>query len=202
MSDQPQLPLLGVPAPADPPPLSPLPLPGVQAPARARYTPAGVTAGRCDDCLALEAERFPASIHPRAARYVRRVPGAPARFVCYAHLSAWRELDQVGLDASSTLTGRHHPATSHQAAAAVLPTTSRHRRRVLALLALAPSTDDELQDSSGLGANTCRPRRVELVRLGMAEDSGQRRGNRNGNQCIVWRITSTGRDSLTAQAAG
>jgi len=94
------------------------------------------------------------------------------------------------------LVGRNHPETSHQAAAAVAPIRSKQRRLVLQLLALSPLIDDELLAASGLGANTARPCRVELVRLGMVEDSHQRRYNQKGHACIIWRVTDKGRAAL------
>jgi hypothetical protein len=104
-----------------------------------------------------------------------------------------------GLDGQWTLTGHNHPETSHQAAAAVAPIRSKQRRLILALLADAPLIDDELLALSGLGANSARPCRVELVRLGLVEDSLRRRYNRKGHACILWQLTSKGRAALAQQ---
>jgi hypothetical protein len=49
-------------------------------------------------------------------------------------------------------------------------------------------TDQEVEAQTGLPGNSVRPRRIELVRMGILEDSLVRRKNANGNSCIVWRL--------------
>ena len=104
-----------------------------------------------------------------------------------------------GIDGEWTLTGHNHPETSHQAAAIVAPLRSKQRRLILAILADAPHIDDELLTLSGLGANSCRPCRVELVRLGLVQDSLKRRYNSKGHACILWEITTKGRAAMAQQ---
>ena len=102
----------------------------------------------------------------------------------------------LDIDGQWVLTGRNHPDTSHQAAAEIAPISGKQRRQILALLAHAPLTDDELLTLSGLSPNSARPARVALVRLGLAQDSHQRRCNQKGHECILWEITSKGRAAL------
>ncbi|MCH9681565.1 MAG: hypothetical protein K0V04_09040 [Deltaproteobacteria bacterium] len=62
------------------------------------------------------------------------------------------------------------------------------RGRVLAALREGPKTDDELCVATGLRDNSVRPRRIELVREGLVENSGHVRPTRSGNAAIVWRL--------------
>jgi len=91
-----------------------------------------------------------------------------------------------------TITGRTHPATSVDAAARALGRTSAARYRVLAALYERPSTDEELQAALGLGANSERPRRVELVDLGLVAATGHRRPTSTGALSMVWATTGHG----------
>jgi hypothetical protein len=88
------------------------------------------------------------------------------------------------------IVGRHHPATSHLAAAEVEPRTGTQRRRVLDYLRLCGSygaTDAEIQSALHMSGNTERPRRIELVELGLVFDSGELRGS-HSRPAIVWTI--------------
>lgn len=90
----------------------------------------------------------------------------------------------------NTITGRNHPDTSHAAALRALPCTGTGKARVLARLQEvhpAGLTDEELQRQLNMGPNTCRPRRVDLVREGWVEDSGERVPSSTGSPSIVWR---------------
>jgi hypothetical protein len=49
-------------------------------------------------------------------------------------------------------------------------------------------TDDELERASGLGPNTARPRRCELLKDGVIVDAGVKRKTRRGCAATVWRI--------------
>lgn len=51
-----------------------------------------------------------------------------------------------------------------------------------------PSTDEEMQSGIPMGANTQRPRRVELVNKGMVADSGNTREGSSGKLAVVWSI--------------
>ncbi len=63
------------------------------------------------------------------------------------------------------------------------------RQRVLAFLqqcGTAGATDEEICEALNLASDTSRPRRVELVRGGLAVDSGERRRTRSGRMAVVW----------------
>lgn len=82
------------------------------------------------------------------------------------------------------IVGATHPDTSHAAAVQVMPRTGTQRRRVLDYIAACGdhgATDLELQHALGLGGNSERPRRVELVTAELIADSGRRRRGH-----IVW----------------
>lgn len=48
------------------------------------------------------------------------------------------------------------------------------------------ATDEEAQDALGMGPSTQRPRRVELVGLGLVYDGGGTRPTRSGRKATVW----------------
>ncbi|MCH9682714.1 MAG: hypothetical protein K0V04_14865 [Deltaproteobacteria bacterium] len=60
--------------------------------------------------------------------------------------------------------------------------------RVLDALRDGPKTDDELCKYTGLRDNSVRPRRIDLVRRGLVEDSGAVRPTHCGREAIVWRL--------------
>lgn len=54
------------------------------------------------------------------------------------------------------------------------------------------ATDDEVQRLLDIDPSTQRPRRIELARDRLIEDSGFRRQTRAGRAAVVWRITARG----------
>lgn len=90
-----------------------------------------------------------------------------------------------------TLTRRGDPDTSH-AAAASLGDLRQSQAAVLQLLAGLPdATDDELADAARraglqISPSGLRTRRHELVALGLAHDTGQRRPLPSGRMAVVW----------------
>lgn len=79
--------------------------------------------------------------------------------------------------------------TSAAAAAAIEPRAQTLKSRVLSALRAAGSrglTDDEIAEKTGLGPNTARPRRVELVTAGLVSDSGRTRTAAGGGAATVW----------------
>lgn len=58
--------------------------------------------------------------------------------------------------------------------------------RVLVAVRERPSTMDEIALAYGVLATTTRPRGSQLSALGLIYDSGQRRKNQYGRNCIVW----------------
>lgn len=82
--------------------------------------------------------------------------------------------------------GYRNTDTSKDAAEKVM---SHMRRAVLdRLLAIGPSTGDELAQSLGVPVTSVRPRITDLARLGYVEDSGERRQNAAGRSAIVWAV--------------
>ncbi|MEX1365198.1 MAG: hypothetical protein AB1Z98_18870, partial [Nannocystaceae bacterium] len=51
-----------------------------------------------------------------------------------------------------------------------------------------PKTDEEICRVTGLRGSTVRPRRLELLRDGLIEDSGQVRPTASGRDAIVWQL--------------
>jgi hypothetical protein len=88
---------------------------------------------------------------------------------------------------------RHdHPDTSYQAASAIAPVTGKLRQAVYAFAVERGAygfTDAELFVSfPEKPENSIRPRRIELAQAGRIVDSGKRRENARGRQCVVWTI--------------
>ena len=78
--------------------------------------------------------------------------------------------------------------TSAQAADGIRSGSARLRQQVLDLLRASPGglTDEELQQRLEMNPSTQRPRRGELVALGLVVDSGRTRPTRSGRQATVW----------------
>lgn len=107
--------------------------------------------------------------------------------------------DQLALFEAHTITGQFHPDTSHQAAERVYLRSGTCRRRVLQALLARPMTDEEVQMVLAMGANTERPRRVELCRAGYVEATEERRRSYAGCWSVVWTVTDAGRRALARE---
>ncbi len=81
-----------------------------------------------------------------------------------------------------------HSATSVLAAAAIAPHRATQRDRILAYLAMYPSTDQELAQRLGMDPSSVRPRRIELERDGLVTGFGSRR-TASGRLAKVWGCT-------------
>lgn len=89
------------------------------------------------------------------------------------------------------------PSTSRNAAVDVFPRSGTQRKAVLDhISASGGATDEEIQEALDIGANSERPRRVELVEGGWVEDSGRTRETVAGLDSIVWTLTDRGRESI------
>ena len=83
---------------------------------------------------------------------------------------------------------QEHSITSRLAAIAAKPKAGTQRQRVLAMLQCLPAgaTDEEMQIALKMNPSTQRPRRIELVAAGLAQDSGITRTTRSGRRAVVW----------------
>lgn len=82
-----------------------------------------------------------------------------------------------------------HSDTSIEAARAIQPHMSRLRAMVFAYFSTRGkigATDEEVQQELHMPANTERPRRIELERMGLIVDSGEKRKTRAGRNASVW----------------
>lgn len=82
-----------------------------------------------------------------------------------------------------------HSDTSKAAAVAMLADATTLRAQVLQLLTRADAggaTDEEIQTALKMNPSTQRPRRIELVGMGLVRDSGNRRKTRSGRYAVVW----------------
>lgn len=84
-------------------------------------------------------------------------------------------------------------ATSVAALNKAMPKRDSYRERVLRYMndqQERGATDQEMQKALGMAGDTLRPTRLSLVRDKIITDSGQTRQNENGNECIVWVVSS------------
>ena len=80
-----------------------------------------------------------------------------------------------------------HSTTSERAAQEIAGTVDTLRRRVMSFIQLnGPSSDDEIQQALNINPSTQRPRRIELVKLGLVRDSGLTGKTRSGRACTLW----------------
>lgn len=86
-----------------------------------------------------------------------------------------------------------HSATSRAAAGRQTPEKrDTDRQRILdALERLGPLTDEQIGRATGIGANTVRPRRVELVRDGLVVAADQEGRTATGSRATRWSVTTT-----------
>ena len=80
-----------------------------------------------------------------------------------------------------------HSETSKAAAIAIKPRIGPMHRAILDYLEYSGgSTDEELQRFIPMAQNTERPRRRELQKAGLIEDSGKTRQTKSGRAAVVW----------------
>ena len=82
-----------------------------------------------------------------------------------------------------------HSATSRTAAAKILATADTLRGDVYRFIVKFKAwgaTDEEMQLGLGMNPSTQRPRRVELVEMGVIEDSQTQRRTTSGRWAVVW----------------
>jgi len=82
-----------------------------------------------------------------------------------------------------------HSETSLDAAISMSGKTKTLRELVFDALISKPMTDEELSVALDLAPNTCRPRRVELVRAGRIVEVGKR-PTASGRSATVWAVTT------------
>ena len=94
-------------------------------------------------------------------------------------------MNQLAIDFAAPY--QRHSMTSRAAAERIEPKLGTKRAIVLAFLrSNGGATDEEMQRSIPMGANTQRPRRVELVAARLIRDSGKTRATSGGDQAVVW----------------
>ena len=80
-----------------------------------------------------------------------------------------------------------HSTTSERAAQEIAGGADSLRRSVLAFLQWhGPSSDEEGMLYLRMNPSTYRPRRIELVKLGLVRDSGKLGHTMSGRTCTLW----------------
>lgn len=80
--------------------------------------------------------------------------------------------------------------TSRMAAESVMNKDTQRARILRIIKIYSPSgvTDDVLQILTGLDGNTERPRRGELVKMGLIEPAEKPQLTRTGRKAVAWRV--------------
>lgn len=84
---------------------------------------------------------------------------------------------------------QRHSLTSTEAAERIRPDANTLRMAVYRHLLAAGDdglTDEQMQEGIPMQPSTQRPRRIELVGMGLARDSGRTRPTRSGRKATVW----------------
>lgn len=87
-----------------------------------------------------------------------------------------------------------HSVTSREAAKSIAKSSQTFKSMVHSFIKTSGDygcTDEEIQTSLEMNPSTQRPRRVDLVRDGVVEDSGKQRKTRSGRNAVVWVIKKT-----------
>jgi len=87
-----------------------------------------------------------------------------------------------------------HSPTSRAAAKEIAGPARSLKSRVHEFIARrgdSGCTDEEIQIALEMNPSTQRPRRVDLVRDGVVEDSGRQRKTRSGRNATIWVIKKT-----------
>ena len=80
-----------------------------------------------------------------------------------------------------------HSTTSERAAQEIAGRAGSWRYMVLVCIQIhGPCSDDFIQRELAMNASTQRPRRIELVKLGLVRDSGLQGKTRSGRACTLW----------------
>ena len=88
-----------------------------------------------------------------------------------------------------------HSTTSERAAQEIAGSAESLRRRCLDYIQrCGPCSDDDIQQGLSINPSTERPRRIELVKLGLVRDSGQQGKTRSGRDCTLWCAVQPGED--------
>ena len=94
-------------------------------------------------------------------------------------------MSQLDLFAGPPPAQRHRP-TSRAAAASTEARSPSLRSVVLELLrSEGPLTDEAMQQRLAMNPSTQRPRRIELVRLGLVEEAGEGTTS-SGRRAVLW----------------
>lgn len=82
-----------------------------------------------------------------------------------------------------------HTETSYRAAEEIKSHAPRLRSLVLGYIQEHPGcTDEEISDGLGIGSNSCRPRRIELLRAGLIELIDENGKTKSGRKAARWKV--------------
>ena len=101
----------------------------------------------------------------------------------------WKKVNRAFLDELATMAiippAQLHSETSKAAARSIKGEVGHIRQQVYLHLQAFSSTDEEIAQNLGKKENTTRPRRIELVNLGLVHAVGTKRGS-SGRKAQIW----------------
>jgi hypothetical protein len=107
-----------------------------------------------------------------------------------AHYHQYLPTIVEGLDqcrCGSTRPASQPTPTSEEAAAQIAPSVSGLRRRVYEFVRQKGLvTDEQICNELGLNPSTARPRRIELVQVGLIRNSGKVAPTASGRSAVLW----------------
>lgn len=83
---------------------------------------------------------------------------------------------------------QRHSETSKQAAEQVVNAGTLRQAVLDHLATVGPSTDEQMQIALHMNPSTQRPRRIELVNMGLVRDSGLTTKTNSGRLAVVWEL--------------
>lgn len=93
--------------------------------------------------------------------------------------------------------GEGTATTSKAAADSVRQTVAHRRTEVLHVIRqFGPCSDADVQRITGLDGSSVRPRRVELLEMGLIADSGERGLTPSRRRCVKWVATEAGKQAV------
>lgn len=81
-----------------------------------------------------------------------------------------------------------HSETSRAAAESVVNAGTQRARLMDYLKENGPSIDEQMQLGTGIAQSSQRPRRGELLAMGLIRDSGRTALTRSGRKAVLWEI--------------
>ena len=107
-----------------------------------------------------------------------------------AYKRGWDDCAKFAAEQAKARLSKNARSTSRQAVARNSDIIKGVQADVYAAISRQPLTDFDLEDLLGRTHQSVSAARNALMMAGLITDSGERRKNRRGNNCIVWMLSS------------